>query len=102
MEVSRGLWGALIKFINAVHGLELVSPFTKLAAAGLLPDRAQPRARVQQECDLRAWKAALDSLNDLGIKPPTGGAWSYTQVQRVIGRAYTSGLLPGNGEPVHR
>lgn len=64
VEVSRGLWGALIKFINAVHGLELVSPFAKLAAAGLLPDRAQPRARVLQECDLPAWKAAVDKLGE--------------------------------------
>ncbi len=64
VEVSRGLWGALIKFINAVHGLELVSPFAKLAAAGLMPDRAQPRARVLQECDLPAWKAALEKLGE--------------------------------------
>ncbi|GAB3189925.1 hypothetical protein GCM10027292_23010 [Hydrogenophaga aquatica] len=64
VEVSRGLWGSLIKYINAVHGLELVSPFAKLAAAGLMPDRAQPRARVLQDCDLAAWRAAVDKLGE--------------------------------------
>ena len=59
VEVARGLWGALIKYLNAVHGLELDSPFAKLAAVGLMPERAQPRARVLQERDLPAWRAAL-------------------------------------------
>jgi hypothetical protein len=31
--------------------LQLESPFTKLAAAGLMPERSQPRARVLQEAD---------------------------------------------------
>ena len=64
VEVARGLWGALIKYINAVHGLELQSPFAKLAAAGLMPDRAQPRARVLQEGELPAWSAAVDKLSE--------------------------------------
>lgn len=64
VEVARGLWGALIKYLNAVHGLELDSPFAKLAAAGLMPERAQPRARVLQERDLPAWRAALDKLGE--------------------------------------
>ena len=64
VEVARGLWGALIKYLNAVHGLGLESPFTKLAAAGLMPERAQPRARVLQESDLPAWRAAVDKLGE--------------------------------------
>jgi len=62
VEVGRGIVTALIKFVNAVHGLELVTPFTKLAAVGLMPDRAQPRARVLQIGELPAWKAAVDQL----------------------------------------
>lgn len=64
VEVSRGLIGALIKFINAVHSLELKTPFIKLAAAGLLPDRSKPRARVLQEADLPAWREAVDKLGE--------------------------------------
>lgn len=54
----------MIKFVNAVHSLELKTPFTKLAAAGLLPDRAKPRARVLQEADLPAWSVAVDKLGE--------------------------------------
>ena len=43
IEVGRGLVGALIKYVNAVHGLELKSPFTKLEAAGLLPHGSKTR-----------------------------------------------------------
>ena len=32
-------------------------------------------------------RAMAAHLNDLGILTPKGGAWSYTQVQRVLGRA---------------
>lgn len=64
VEVGRGLVGALIKFVNAVHGLELKTPITKLTAAGLLPDRAKPRARVLQEADLPAWRVAVGKLGE--------------------------------------
>lgn len=64
VEVGRGLVGALCKYLNAVHGLNLEAPFAKLAAAGLMPDRAQPRARVLQETDLPAWKLAADKLGE--------------------------------------
>lgn len=64
VEVGRGIVTALIKYINAVHGLTLDSPFNRLAAAGLLPDRAQPRVRVLQEADLPAWKVAVDKLGE--------------------------------------
>lgn len=62
VEVARGIIGALVKYINAVHGLALESPFTKLAAIGLLPEKTKPRARVLQESELPAWKAAVDKL----------------------------------------
>lgn len=64
VEVGRGIVGALFKYLNAVHGLTLEAPFAKLAAAGLMPDRAQPRARVLQESDLPAWKLAVDKLGE--------------------------------------
>jgi integrase len=63
VEVGRGVVTSLIKFVNAVHGLALESPFTKLAHAGLMPERSQPRARVLQEADLPAWKLAVDKLD---------------------------------------
>lgn len=64
VEVGRGIVTALIKYVNAVHGLSIESPFNKLAAAGLMPDRAKPRARVLQEADLPAWKKAVDKLGE--------------------------------------
>lgn len=62
VEVGRGLIGALIKYLNAVHGLDIGNPFTKLADAGLMPDRAQPRARKLREADLPAWRQAVDRM----------------------------------------
>lgn len=64
VELGRGVVDALIKYVNAMHGLSLDSPFTKLAAVGMLPARAQPRARVLQEADLPAWRAAVDQLGE--------------------------------------
>lgn len=65
VELARRLMGAVIKYVNALHGLELASPFTKLARVGLLPDRVEPRARVLQEPDLPAWKVAVDQLGEV-------------------------------------
>lgn len=62
VELGRGVMGAVLKYVNAVHGLELATPFTKLAAAGLLPERAKPRPRTLEVCDLPAWKRAVDTL----------------------------------------
>lgn len=62
VETGRGLIGALIRYVNAVYGLTLDNPFHKLAAAGLMPERAKPRARVLQEADLPAWRVAVDKL----------------------------------------
>lgn len=62
VEVGRGLVGALIKYLNAVHSLTIRNPFARLADAGLMPDRAQPRARRLQEADMPAWRSAVDKL----------------------------------------
>jgi len=64
VEVGRGVVTALIKYVNAVHGLSIESPFNKLAAAGLMPERSQPRARVLQEIELPSWKLAVDQLGE--------------------------------------
>ena len=64
VELGRGVVGALVKYVNPVHGLALESPFVKLAAAGLLPERSKPRARVLQESELPAWKVAVDRLGE--------------------------------------
>lgn len=62
VDVGRGLISALIKYLNAVYGLSISSPFDKLAAAGLLPEHAQPRSRKLQESDLPSWYKAVSSL----------------------------------------
>ena len=62
VELGRGTVGAVIRYINAVHGLNLPSPFSKLAVVGLLPERAKPRARVLQEAELPRWRAAVETL----------------------------------------
>lgn len=64
VELGRGVIGAVIKYVNAMYGLALESPFARLAVVGLLPDRAQPRARVLQVADLPAWRAAIDQLGE--------------------------------------
>ena len=64
VELGRGVVGALVKYVNAVHGLTLESPFGRLANAGLMPERSKPRARVLQESELPAWRAAVDQLPD--------------------------------------
>jgi integrase len=64
VELGRGVIGALAKYVNAVHDLNIQSPFVKLAAAGLLPERTTPRARVLQEAELPAWHEAVDKLGE--------------------------------------
>jgi hypothetical protein len=64
VELGRGVIGALVKYLNAVHGLTLESPFVKLAAAGLLPERSEPRARVLQFGELPAWGLAVGKLGE--------------------------------------
>jgi len=62
VELGRGLIGSLLRYLHAVHGLDIQSPFVKLGAAGLLPARAQPKARKLKETDLPEWSAAVDKL----------------------------------------
>ncbi|MFJ1257147.1 tyrosine-type recombinase/integrase [Cupriavidus sp. CuC1] len=62
VELGRGLIGSLLRYLHAVHGLDIPSPFVKLGAAGLLPARAQPRARKLKEADLPAWFGAVNKL----------------------------------------
>ena len=64
VEVGRGLIGALVRYVNAVYGLQLDNPFHKLAAAGLMPERSKPRARLLQEKDLVQWRGAIDRLGE--------------------------------------
>ncbi len=64
VELGRGVIGAIVRYVNAVHGLTLASPFVKLAGAGLMPERAKPRARRLQESELPAWRAAVDKLGE--------------------------------------
>ncbi len=65
VEVGRGLVGALVKYINAVHGLDILNPFLKLGQAGLLPDRAKPRLRKLQTTDLPIWREAIEKLAEI-------------------------------------
>lgn len=62
VDVGRGLISAMIKYLNAIYGLTLISPFDKLAAAGLMPEHAQPRSRKLQESDLPTWYKAVCAL----------------------------------------
>lgn len=64
VEMGRGLIGALIRYLNAVYELGLENPFHRLAAAGLMPERAKPRARLLQEADLPQWRQAVDRLGE--------------------------------------
>ncbi|WP_187645113.1 tyrosine-type recombinase/integrase [Cupriavidus campinensis] len=65
VELGRGLVGSLLRYLHAVHGVEIPNPFIKLGAAGLLPLRALPRARKLKEADLLVWSAAVDKLPEL-------------------------------------
>jgi hypothetical protein len=65
VEVGRGLVGAIVRYVNAVYGLKLESPFNHLAAAGLMPDRAIPRERKLQENELGKWYAGVQRLPEI-------------------------------------
>lgn len=62
VELGRGTLGAVLKYVNAVYGLNLESPFVKLATAGLLPERTQPRARLLRVEDLPRWREVVETL----------------------------------------
>ena len=61
-EMGRALIGAITKYINAIYGLNLVSPFHRLAAAGLMTEKLQPRKRKLQEADLPTWHQVVSKL----------------------------------------
>ncbi|WP_224007622.1 site-specific integrase [Cupriavidus pinatubonensis] len=62
VDLGRGIIGSIIRFLGAVHGVEVPNPFVRLGAAGLMPDRPQPRARKLNEGGLPAWGGAVASL----------------------------------------
>jgi integrase len=62
VDLGRGIVGSIIKFLFAVHSVSIENPFLRLSAAGLMPDRPQPRARNLAESDLPAWWKAVDCL----------------------------------------
>lgn len=64
VELGRGLIGAIFKYINAIHGLSIASPFDHLAVAGLMPNRAEPRSRRLQDDGLPKWYEAGSSLKE--------------------------------------
>ena len=85
VEVGRGLIGALIKYLNAVHSLSICSPFAKLADAGLMPERAQPRARRLQEADMPSWRSAIDKLPERHRDYPIHVQWLWPTSRRLAG-----------------
>ncbi|WP_231663231.1 tyrosine-type recombinase/integrase [Ralstonia solanacearum] len=62
VDLGRGIVGSILRFLSAVHGVEVPNPFVRLGAAGLMPDRPPPRARKLNETGLPAWGHAVDSL----------------------------------------
>ena len=62
VDLGRGIIGSILRFIGAVHGMDIPSPFVRLTAAGLMPGRPQPRARTLNESGLPAWLKAVDVL----------------------------------------
>lgn len=65
VDVGRGLFGSLFNYLNVTYRLSLVNPFRKLAAAGLMPARAKPRARQLSEQDLPCWRSAIERLPEV-------------------------------------
>lgn len=65
VELGRGFIGAMIRYVNAVYGLQLENPFHKLAAAGLMPERSKPRARILREDDLAKWREGVDKTGEI-------------------------------------
>ena len=65
VDLGRGIVGSMLRYLGAVHGIEIPSPFVRLGAAGLMPDRPKPRDRKLSEGDLKAWFPAIESLPDV-------------------------------------
>lgn len=88
VDLGRGIIGSILRFLNAVHGVEIASPFVRLGAAGLMPDRPQPRARKLNEIGLPTWFGVVDSL------PQTQG--DYLRLMLL------TGLRKNEGSGIHR
>ena len=65
VDLGRGLIGSLLKYIGAVYGATIESPFSKLSTIGLMPKRPGARKRKLQEKELPHWKGAVDKLPEL-------------------------------------
>ncbi|VXC45364.1 Phage integrase family protein [Burkholderia sp. 8Y] len=65
VDLGRGIVGSILKFLGAVHSIEIPSPFVKLGAAGLMPQRPQPRARNLSEEAMPDWFTAVAGLPEL-------------------------------------
>ncbi|MBN3791559.1 integrase family protein [Burkholderia sp. Ac-20353] len=65
VDLGRGIIGSITRFLGAVYGVAIESPFVRLGAAGLLPGRPEARARKLTEGDLPAWHQAVGRLPEL-------------------------------------
>ncbi len=96
VEVGRGVVGSLFKYLNAVHGLNLVSPFGRLAAAGLLPERSKPRARLLRDEGINLTCGAIDFEGGVVSIPDTKNGKPHslpiTPMMEVILRRRCMGL----------
>ncbi|WP_301768833.1 site-specific integrase [Burkholderia aenigmatica] len=65
VDLGRGIIGSITRFLGAVYGVAIESPFVRLGAAGLLPGRPEARARKLAESDLPVWHLAVEKLPEL-------------------------------------
>lgn len=64
VDLGRGIVGSLLKYVGAVHNVEIPNPFVKLGAAGLMPARPAARARKLDGTRLPEWAKGVDLLPD--------------------------------------
>ncbi|MCA8137309.1 integrase family protein [Burkholderia cepacia] len=62
VDLGRGIIGSLLKFVGAIHNVDIQSPFARLGAAGLMPARPAARARKLDETRLPEWTRGVDAL----------------------------------------
>lgn len=65
VDLGRGVIGSITRYLGAVYGVAIESPFARLGAAGLLPGRPDARARKLSEGDLPAWHKSVTTLPEL-------------------------------------
>ncbi|MBI1174554.1 MAG: tyrosine-type recombinase/integrase [Sideroxydans sp.] len=63
-EMGRAFIGAITRYVNAIFGMNITSPFIRLAAAGLMNEKVQPRKRRLEESRLPEWYQAVNRLPD--------------------------------------